>query len=198
MLRMGDDDERLPYGLSASRCTKVEPRGVRKLRASSPGGEEGLINRFDFEDLQTGHSQSFPRSGRLSKMSVTTGTPAPDADGKLTEKLAAAGLAEPPAAANGNGNGAHAEDSGDEDEDDEEGAATGAGGDAAAKKKKKGKKKSGAAKKKAKAIKEKLANGTGLQQTWPEPTIGLSKIWPSGDYPEGEIVQWDESNFTDE
>ncbi|CAO1634629.1 unnamed protein product [Parajaminaea phylloscopi] len=124
-------------------------------------------------------------------MPATTGTPAPDADGKLTEKLAAAGLADKEQAPNGD----HAEESGEEDdEDDEEGNAA----VSAAKKKKKGKKKSGAAKKKAKALKDKQANGVGLQQTWPEPTVGLAKIWPNGDFPEGENVEYDESKFTDD
>lgn len=125
------------------------------------------------------------------------GTPAPDADGKLTEKLAAASLANPEAhQGNGNGGAEAADDDDDDDaEDGEEGAA---GGEGAAKKKKKKGKKSGAAKKKAKALKEKQANGQGIPQTSPEPTIGLSKIWPNGDYPEGLTVPYDETKFVDD
>ena len=122
--------------------------------------------------------------------SVTTGVPAPDADGKLTEKLQAASLAP----ANGNGAAAATAEGGDDsDDDDEEGGEEAAS--ASKKKKSKGKKKSGAAKKKAKAAKEKQANGLGLTQTSPEPTIGLSKIWPNEDYPEGETVPYDESKW---
>ncbi|PWN25976.1 peptidase M24A, methionine aminopeptidase [Jaminaea rosea] len=134
-------------------------------------------------------------------MPATLGTPAPDADGKLTEKLAGASLANQDALAaskNGNGNDAAADDDDDDDAEDGEDGDAAAGGDGAAKKKKKKGKKSGAAKKKAKALKEKQANGIGLTQTSPEPTLGLSKIWPSGDYPEGENCPYDEEKFTDD
>ncbi|CAO1625316.1 unnamed protein product [Sympodiomycopsis kandeliae] len=127
---------------------------------------------------------------------ATTATPAPDADGKLTEKLAAAGIT----AGNGTNGDANGEDgagSGDEEGDDDDDQDTGTTG-AAKKKNKKGKKKSGAAKKKAKAQKDREAAGLGLKQTEPEPTIGLSKIWPKGDYPEGETVPYDTSKFSED
>lgn len=141
-------------------------------------------------------------------MAAPTAVPAPDADGKLTQKLAAASLASEAngksnghahAHAHANGNGAAENGNDDEDDDDDEGEDGADGADGAAKKKsgKKGKKKSGAAKKKAKAAKERQANGLGIKQTEPEPTIPLSQVWPQGGYPEGETVPYDESKFDD-
>eukprot|EP00976_Prorocentrum_cordatum_P094954 1189992-Prorocentrum_minimum.AAC.1 len=66
---------------------------------------------------------------------------------------------------------------GEDGEDDEEGA-EGAGEEGAAKKKKKKKKK----------------GGGGLKQTDP-PTIPISKFFPSGKYPEGEIQQYNDDNL---
>eukprot|EP00242_Pyramimonas_sp_CCMP2087_P009111 CAMPEP_0198203692 /NCGR_PEP_ID=MMETSP1445-20131203/7014_1 /TAXON_ID=36898 /ORGANISM="Pyramimonas sp., Strain CCMP2087" /LENGTH=472 /DNA_ID=CAMNT_0043875185 /DNA_START=25 /DNA_END=1443 /DNA_ORIENTATION=- len=67
-------------------------------------------------------------------------------------------------------------DDGEEGEDDGEGAED-EGGEGAAKKKKKKKKKGG-----------------GLKQTDP-PTIPISKFYPSGIYPEGEIQQYNDDNL---
>ncbi len=116
------------------------------------------------------------------------------------DKLAAADLngastngnghaAAPAAAAEENGEGADEEDEDDEDEGGAAGAAPAAGG---AKKKNK-KKKSGAAKKKAKAAKAQLATS----QTEP-PRVGLSKLFSSGQYPVGELQEYDPSKFLDE
>lgn len=79
-----------------------------------------------------------------------------------------------------------AEQDDQDDQDDDE--APVAGGDADKKKKKK---KSGNKKKKSKTAK------AAMQQTDP-PTIGLTKMFPNGQFPVGEIQQYDESKFLDE
>ena len=79
-----------------------------------------------------------------------------------------------------------AEQDDQDDQDDDE--APVAGGDADKKKKKK---KSGNKKKKSKTAK------AVMQQTDP-PTIGLTKMFPNGQFPVGEIQQYDESKFLDE
>jgi len=77
-------------------------------------------------------------------------------------------------------------DSGDDDEAD---GVNGAGGDsngvAKKKKKKKPKKKKNAASKGAGAA----AGGPAMKQTDP-PSIGLSKLYPSGQYPVGEVSEY--------
>ena len=125
---------------------------------------------------------------------------------ELTDQLAASTIspsgskdAAPAPAVNGEQNGHHNaedEEEGDGDDDDaddaagEGGAAAGTGG------KKKKKKKSGAAKKKAKAAAARNASAhTGQSEP---PRIGLSKLFPNGQYPIGEIQQYDESKFLDE
>lgn len=79
-----------------------------------------------------------------------------------------------------------AEQDDQDDQDDDETPV--AGGDADKKKKKK---KSGNKKKKSKTVK------AAMQQTDP-PTIGLTKMFPNGQFPVGEIQQYDESKFLDE
>ena len=79
-----------------------------------------------------------------------------------------------------------AEQDDQDDQDDDE--APVAGGDADKKKKKK---KSGNKKKKSKTVK------AAMQQTDP-PTIGLTKMFPNGQFPVGEIQPYDESKFLDE
>lgn len=76
----------------------------------------------------------------------------------------------------------------DEQDDQDDDEAPVAGGDADKKKKKK---KSGNKKKKSKTVK------AAVQQTDP-PTIGLTKMFPNGQFPVGEIQQYDESKFLDE
>ena len=76
----------------------------------------------------------------------------------------------------------------DEQDDQDDDEAPVAGGDADKKKKKK---KSGNKKKKSKTAK------AAMQQTDP-PTIGLTKMFPNGQFPVGEIQQYDESKFLDE
>mgnify|MGYP006876789145 FL=1 len=71
----------------------------------------------------------------------------------------------------------------EEDDDDDE---TPAPGDAEKKKKKK--KKSGAKKKKSKTAK------AVMEQTEP-PSIGLTKMFPNGVFPVGEVQQYDETKF---
>ncbi|EPQ30507.1 uncharacterized protein PFL1_02033 [Pseudozyma flocculosa PF-1] len=106
---------------------------------------------------------------------------------ELADKLAATSL--PTNGTNGDhkaDDNAAAADS-DADDDDDEPAANGGEGAATKSKKKKKKNKSGAAKRKAKAA------GT---QTEP-PTIGVTKLFPSGVFPVGEIQEYDESKFDD-
>lgn len=122
-------------------------------------------------------SQLFPLSG--TTMSATTATPAPDADGVLSEKLAAASL--PTDGANGANGAENGDDSGDEGDDGE--AAVDEGGAATGGAKKKKKKKSGAAKKKAKAKNSPQA------QSEP-PRVGLTKIFTNGVFPVGEIQEY--------
>lgn len=74
----------------------------------------------------------------------------------------------------------------EEQETDDHLEANGAGGEAGASKKKK--KKSGGARRKGKK-----AHAVGVQSE--PPSIGLSEIFPSGVYPEGEIVPYDESRW---
>ena len=76
----------------------------------------------------------------------------------------------------------------DEQDDQDDDEAPVAGGDADKKKKKK---KSGNKKKKSKTVK------AAMQQTDP-PTIGLTKMFPNGQFPVGEIQPYDESKFLDE
>ncbi|KAN0064912.1 Methionine aminopeptidase 2 [Thecaphora frezii] len=106
---------------------------------------------------------------------------------ELADKLAATSLpakgGDQPAPAQDKG--AAAADS-DDDDDDEPISNGGEGAAASKNKKKKKKNKSGAAKRKAKA---------GVQ-TEP-PRVGVTKLFPNGIFPVGEIQQYDESKFDD-
>lgn len=127
---------------------------------------------------------------------------------ELTDQLAASSIspseskdaAAKPAvngAQNGHHNGEEDEDAeGEGDDEDADDAAGEAGAGAGTGGKKKKKKKSGAAKKKAKAAAARNASAaTGQSEP---PRIGLSKLFPNGQYPIGEIQQYDESKFLDE
>ncbi|PWN52467.1 peptidase M24A, methionine aminopeptidase [Violaceomyces palustris] len=81
------------------------------------------------------------------------------------------------------------DESADEDDEPTNGDATQGGGGTGSSKNKKKKKKSGAAKRKAKA-----ANSNPVTQTEP-PRVGITKIFPDGIFPVGEIQQYDESKF---
>ncbi|KDN46472.1 peptidase M24A, methionine aminopeptidase [Tilletiaria anomala UBC 951] len=82
----------------------------------------------------------------------------------------------------------------DDDDDDDEGEADVAAASTGAKKKKKNK--SGAAKKKAKAAA--AARASAAQNQSEPPRIGLTTLFPNGQYPVGEIQQYDTSKFLDE
>ena len=116
----------------------------------------------------------------MSAPGVTKADGAADA---LATKLEATQIPDAPAAQD------PAVDEEDDDEEDDEG---GADGPSEAEKKKKKKNKN-----KNKNKKKKKSGKPAVQQTEP-PTVGLTKMFPSGVFPVGEIQAYDTSKFSDE
>jgi methionyl aminopeptidase len=91
------------------------------------------------------------------------------------------------AKANGNGNGNLNPEDSDDDEDDKEGAAGEGGADGAAKKKRKRKRKP--------KSKTGVAGGANPTKQSDPPRVLLSNLFPSGEYPKGEEVEYRDENL---